>query len=515
MKLTSWISQLATGLACAVVFHLLAAVPVDAAGGPVVGWGSDSSGQCDVPAPNADFVAIAAGWRHSLGLKADGSIVAWGDNSFGQCNVPVPNPGFVAVGAGYDHSLAITSDHRIIAWGNNNLGQCNVPEPNSAFVAVSGGQSHSLGLKSDGSVVAWGANSSGQCNVPQPNKNFVAVAAGAQHSLGIKSDGTIVAWGWNYYGQCTVPAPNTGFVAIAGGGSHSLGLKLNGTIVAWGSNYSGECDVPSPGTDFVAIAAGRYHSLGVKSDGAIVAWGSDDYEQCEVPEPNGEFVAAAGGRFHTLGLKNSHLPNLIVEACNPDTTVEGPPVTLILTVTNQGTAAAVATKTGVTVDGVVRCEQVDTPPVPPGESVLAYCAFAPLAIGTHEVEILADATDLVTESSEDDNLLAQSLVVLDTADAPEQAREWETALLGVMPNPSAEKTTIRYSLAERSRAWLAIFDVGGRRVRLLADGMEGAGPRSVIWDGRNEAGVRVEGGIYYLRFRSGTRTWTRGIAMLP
>ena len=53
-----------------------------------------------MPAPNAGFVAVAAGGYHSLGLKADGSIVAWGDNGYGQCNVPAPNAGFVAVAGG-------------------------------------------------------------------------------------------------------------------------------------------------------------------------------------------------------------------------------------------------------------------------------------------------------------------------------------------------------------------------------------------------------------------------------
>ena len=57
------------------------------------------TGQCNVPAPNSGFVAVAAGYSHSLGLKADGSIVAWGDNANGQCNVPAPNSGFVAVAA--------------------------------------------------------------------------------------------------------------------------------------------------------------------------------------------------------------------------------------------------------------------------------------------------------------------------------------------------------------------------------------------------------------------------------
>ena len=78
---------------------------------------------------------------HSLGLKADGSIVAWGYNAYGQCNVPAPNSGFVAIAAGGSHSLGLKADGSIVAWGYNCYGQCNVPAPNSGFVAIAAGSS--------------------------------------------------------------------------------------------------------------------------------------------------------------------------------------------------------------------------------------------------------------------------------------------------------------------------------------------------------------------------------------
>ena len=111
-------------------------------------WGWNNHGQCEVPSPNPDFVAIAGGEYHSLGLKEDGSIVAWGWNDYGQCDVPAPNTGFVAAdGAGY-HSLGLKSDGTIVAWGRNYEGQCNVPVPNADFVAITGAGNLSLGLKS-------------------------------------------------------------------------------------------------------------------------------------------------------------------------------------------------------------------------------------------------------------------------------------------------------------------------------------------------------------------------------
>jgi len=125
-----------------------------------------------------------------------------------------PNSGFVAVAAGYYHSLGLKADGSIVAWGLNDYGQCNIPEPNSGFIAVAAGDYHSLGLKADGSIVAWGLNDKGQCNLPSPNSSFIAISAGYQHSLGLKQDGSIVGWGSNtdYYGkwigQATPPEGN-------------------------------------------------------------------------------------------------------------------------------------------------------------------------------------------------------------------------------------------------------------------------------------------------------------------
>ena len=45
-------------------------------------------------------VAVAGGGNHSLGLKSDSMIVAWGNNDVGQCDVPAPNADFVAVAGG-------------------------------------------------------------------------------------------------------------------------------------------------------------------------------------------------------------------------------------------------------------------------------------------------------------------------------------------------------------------------------------------------------------------------------
>jgi len=56
---------------------------LDSLGDTIVAWGRNDSGNCDVPAPNAGFVSVAAGQDHCLGVRADGSIIAWGYNEDG------------------------------------------------------------------------------------------------------------------------------------------------------------------------------------------------------------------------------------------------------------------------------------------------------------------------------------------------------------------------------------------------------------------------------------------------
>ncbi len=247
-----------------------------------------------IPSPNNEFISVAAGFDHSLGLKANGSIVAWGGgNEAGQCNVPSPNSGFIALAAGGNKSLGLKSDGSVVAWGGLN----SVPNPNRDFVAVAVGNHHCLGLKSDGSIVAWGNISS----APTPNSGFISIAAGPEDCLGVKSDGSIVIW-TNFQ---TILIPSDGFVAAAEGTSHRLGLKSDGSIVTLGSdNYDEEWTIPSPNRDFIAVAAGNYRSMGLKSNGLIMTWGStySNNGHPPVPAPGMGYVAMAFGMEYSLAL---------------------------------------------------------------------------------------------------------------------------------------------------------------------------------------------------------------------
>lgn len=205
--------------------------------------------------------AVAAGEEHSMGLMTNGTAYTWGPRISGQTGqgdasiisydtAPIalalpPNYStavqFVAIAAGYNHSLAIRNNGTLWAWGDNQYGQvggnsglgtlcpftapvtdCEVDllqikiDPSQGadndWTTLSAGLGHSVAIKSDGSLWAWGSNDYGQLgdgslsSSSQPiriglDRDWVAISAGKYHTFGIKADGTLWGWGRNVEGQ--------------------------------------------------------------------------------------------------------------------------------------------------------------------------------------------------------------------------------------------------------------------------------------------------------------------------
>ncbi len=237
-----------------------------------------------------NVVAIAAGDNHNLALKSDGTVWAWGDNQRGQLGdntttdrtlaVQVHGPdnvGFltdvVAIAAGFTHSMALRADGTVWAWGHNYRGKLGDGTNTDRYVpvqvvglsnikAIACGFGHSLAVGADGTVWAWGNNNKGQLGDGTVDQrwtpvqavgitNAVAVSAGYWTSLALHADGTVSGWGYNGYGQIgnntntdsLVPVPVLGLTdvaSIAAGDYHSVALKSDGSAWAWGWNIEGQ-----------------------------------------------------------------------------------------------------------------------------------------------------------------------------------------------------------------------------------------------------------------------------------
>jgi hypothetical protein len=85
-------------------------------------------------------------------------------------------------------------------------------------------------------------------------------------------------------------------------------------------------------------------------------------------------------------------------------------------------------------------------------------------------------------------------------------------LLQNSPNPFTAQTSIGFTLARPGRVHLGVYDVAGRRIRILLAEERGVGRHDVTWDGRDDAGRAVRAGNYRYRLElADGKSLTRGI----
>ncbi|MBN1480549.1 carbohydrate binding domain-containing protein [candidate division KSB1 bacterium] len=72
-------------------------------------------------------------------------------------------------------------------------------------------------------------------------------------------------------------------------------------------------------------------------------------------------------------------------------------------------------------------------------------------------------------------------------------------LFAAYPNPFNMNTTISFSLSQKDKIDLTLYDMHGRLIRTLASGLKDAGHHHIRWDGRDESFNVVPSGIYFYR----------------
>lgn len=71
------------------------------------------------------------------------------------------------------------------------------------------------------------------------------------------------------------------------------------------------------------------------------------------------------------------------------------------------------------------------------------------------------------------------------------------ALKQNIPNPVLKETSIFYTLPEKIKTKINIYDITGTRIRVLVDDIQPAGVNKVTWDRKNQNGQIVPSGIYF------------------
>jgi hypothetical protein len=88
-----------------------------------------------------------------------------------------------------------------------------------------------------------------------------------------------------------------------------------------------------------------------------------------------------------------------------------------------------------------------------------------------------------------------------------------TGLTFCRPSPFSAGTTIGFAMAVSGNVRLEVFDVTGRSVRTLLDGIEGAGTHQIVWDGRDSAGRRAGSGVYFIKLVARTTRDSRAVIL--
>ncbi len=144
-------------------------------------------------------------------------------------------------------------------------------------------------------------------------------------------------------------------------------------------------------------------------------------------------------------------------------------------------------------------------------------------LGQANWQVPANADSVVLAVVESDSVRADTLAfgragivgplqVVRVTSAPPDAPRF--ALEPLDPNPARDVVRVRWSLARAGDASLEVFDLAGRRVRMLAHGPQDAGPHDSTWRGENARGEAVGAGVFFVRLRMAGEEAVRRVVLL-
>lgn len=275
------------------------------------------------------WVRLAAGGRHTCGLRGDGHLFCWGAGEHGQLGVGIlpfaPEPLAVVDGAevsslaaGGQHTCAVSVTGRVQCAGRNHRGQLGtgstideetltpVPWPDG-LVGVTAGTAHTCAWRWDGALFCWGDNTSGRLGDGTTSlklsptwvssiSGVVRASAGDAHTCAVTGSGQLYCWGAGGNGRIGDGSANnellpvlvdgvSGAIEVAAGGAHTCAVLGTGGVACWGSNTVGQLGigsvgsgtmvpVPVPGIDdAVTLDVGDMHGCVTLLSGEARCWG--------------------------------------------------------------------------------------------------------------------------------------------------------------------------------------------------------------------------------------------------
>ncbi|MCA9753324.1 MAG: S8 family serine peptidase, partial [Gemmatimonadetes bacterium] len=149
------------------------------------------------------------------------------------------------------------------------------------------------------------------------------------------------------------------------------------------------------------------------------------------------------------------------------------------------------------------------------------------AAGSGSLDVLFDATGLASgpytatlrlTTNDPDESQVDVPITLDVSGSTDVivgAQPTAFELANPQPNPFGSATTIVYAIPNEAQAVsIAVYDVAGKLVRTLVNGVQPVGRHVAIWDGRDASGSRVASGVYFTRMDAGEFSDVKKVTLL-
>lgn len=115
----------------------------------------------------------------------------------------------------------------------------------------------------------------------------------------------------------------------------------------------------------------------------------------------------------------------------------------------------------------------------------------------------------ITSITDDSNSGSSSIEVLETEDDLSISESIKT-----YPNPFNPTTTIAYGVKEEGTVTISIYDITGKLINTLLNKTQLVGNHSIQWNGKDESGRLVPGGIYLSRISTNNNSKTVKLLLL-
>ncbi len=131
--------------------------------------------------------------------------------------------------------------------------------------------------------------------------------------------------------------------------------------------------------------------------------------------------------------------------------------------------------------------------------------------GDRKDDLIIGAWSATTKAGE---ASGEAYVLLNPTRAQHMPAPGTLALLPASPNPLRANCVIWFDLNRETGVQVQIYDVLGRRVRLLLETKLQPGRQSAVWNGRDQAGNLAKSGVYFIVLRAGNNVQTQKILLL-